>query len=146
MYAFLSNYRAMLLRPSFETPVDTAEEILNRGMIPFVEPVSRVFIDILSQSTATDYQQLAKKCVLTKDHDEVMKLLAEGVHGAGTHVFLFDPSKFTVNPEYEELGEYHLSSEVLQGVLPFLSWVVDKRWTLNEALAVHILRFQQVKE
>ena len=34
LHGFLANFRVMLLRPVLEKPVDTAQEVLDRGMIP----------------------------------------------------------------------------------------------------------------
>ena len=36
IYAFLANLRTMLLMPQYEAPIDSAQDILDRGMIPFV--------------------------------------------------------------------------------------------------------------
>ena len=153
-YGFLSMYRAMLLNPVLETPVDTAEDILSRNMTPFVHPMGQIHIDILKQSNNQDYQKLDEKYFrnLSKYHDEqgdvawdyseedFMKILAEDVQGAGTHVYLGTD----LSPQHEKFGEYHWSKEEVRGASPYNSWVVNKRWTLNEELAVHLLRFQQV--
>ena len=139
MYGFLANYRTMLLSPVLETPVETAQDILYRGMIPFVNPRAEVLVSILKESPNPVYQKLAEMCILPKNEEEFMKIFEEDVHGAGTHVFLSN----TLYPEWEELGDYHYSKEVLP-ILPYASWFVNKRWQLIDELAVHILRFQQV--
>ena len=47
-YGFLSNYRTMLLSPVLETPVETAQDVFDREMIPFIE--LETYIDILKRS------------------------------------------------------------------------------------------------
>ena len=140
MYGFLCNFRPMLLLPVLETPVDTAEDILHRGLIPFTHPWSGFYIDILRKSSDPIDLQLGNVSVRSKDNREEMKMLDEYVHGAGTHVYISN----TLNGAHNQLGPYHWSKDKVKGVSPYTGWLVNKRWTLNDELAVHLLRWQQV--
>ena len=140
MYGFLSLFREMLLKPEFETPVDTAQDVLDIGLIPFVHPRAVGYIDILKQSPDRVYQKLGEVMVVPKNEEEVIKMLKEDVQDAGTHIFLCN----FLNPEWEKLGDYHWSKEELPGISPYSNWYVNKRWALNEEMAVHLLRSQQV--
>ena len=137
VHGFLANYRCMLLSPVLEEPVDTAEDVLKRGIIPFSNVgVDLFFVDLMKKSPNPVYQQLAEIFVVAKTYDEYRKFVAEDVDGAGTHVMLGSFVRKNSN--------YHVSKEGLQGIYLWSNWVVNKRWPLNEELAVHLLRFQQV--
>ena len=47
-------------------------------------------------------------------------------------------------PEYKVLGKWHRSKEKKGGVNPFMSFMLNKKWTLEEDFTNHMLRFQQV--
>ena len=139
---FLANFRAMLLMPVFEKPVNSAQDILDRGMIPFTEHVGGFYIDFLKESPSPVYNQLAEISYLPRDNEEFMKIMEEDVHGAGTHVYI--TGNFLTKKQ-KELGDYYWSRDILSGLSQWSCWVTNKRWPLNDALAVHLLRMQQVR-
>ena len=49
-------------------------------------------------------------------------------------------------PEYLDLGKWHRSKERKGGKLPFGSYLLNKKWTLEEEFNNHLLRFQQVSQ
>ena len=141
MYCFCANLLAMLLRPSLEKPVDSPQDILDKGMTTFVYPISGIYIDVLRASPNPVHNQVAKKSIITKDYADMMNMLAEDVQGAGTHAFLHNE----LYPDMKKLGYYHKSKTTLEaGMSPYLFWLVNKRWPMADELAVHLLKFQQV--
>ena len=128
------------MSPVLEKPVDTAQDILDRGMIPFTTFGGQYWIYFLSQSPVLAYQQLAERAVIPEDREELMTILKDDLHGSGTHVYLTNG----IRTEQEPLGSYHFGKEVLQGRPPWGVWIVNKKWPLNEELGKHILIFQQV--
>ena len=46
--------------------------------------------------------------------------------------------------EYMELGKWHRSKERKPGKYPFPSYLLNKKWTLEEEFNKHMMRFQQV--
>jgi hypothetical protein len=64
IYAFLTNFRTMLLMPQYEKPVDSAQDILDRGMIPFVIDGGDYLRDHLLQSSTSAYQKLGEIVVV----------------------------------------------------------------------------------
>ena len=46
--------------------------------------------------------------------------------------------------EYVALGKWHRSKERKSGAHPFSSYMLNKKWTLEEEFNNHMLRFQQV--
>ena len=140
LHGFLANFRVMLLMPVMEKQVNTAQDILDRGLIPFTRD-DEYWIDHMKNSPNPVYQQLAEIAVVPKDYAELLRMLKEDLQGAGTPVYLYN----ILFPEEEELGDYHWSKEILQGDLPFIFWLVSNRWPLKDDLAKHILIWQQVR-
>ena len=130
----------MLLKPVLEEPIDTAQSILERGLIPIVVDAGQYWIDILKQSPNPVYQQLAEITINPEDKEERLKLMEENILGAGTHVYLASG----VADEEQELGDFYSSKEALEGNAPWTVWIVNKKWPLNDELAKHILMYQQV--
>ena len=108
IYAFLANFRTILLMPQYEAPVDSAQDILDRGMIPFVINGGEVFRDHLLQSSNPVYQQLGKIIIIPKDYDTFTQMVREDIQGANTHVYLG-----TLYEEEREDGKFHASKDVL---------------------------------
>jgi apolipoprotein N-acyltransferase len=88
VYAFLANFRTMLLMPQYEKTIDSAQDILDRGMIPFVLYGGYYYRGFLLQSSNPTYKKLGEIAVVPKDRDQWLKMISEGIHGANTHVFL----------------------------------------------------------
>ena len=57
IYAFLANFRTILLMPQYEKPIDSAQDVLDRGMIPFVDNGGEWLRDHLLQSSVPTYQK-----------------------------------------------------------------------------------------
>jgi hypothetical protein len=136
-WGFEENIRALMFKQVFEVPVDTAQDVLDRGLIPVVDARSSFWLDHLAHSDNPVYKQLAKITVMPKDWDEVLRILEHGVQGAGTHVYMS-------NWPVDKFGYHHLSQEKIEGSNPYVGWIVNKKWHLNEELAKHILIYQQV--
>ena len=146
IYAFLANFRTMLLMPQYEKPVDSAQDVLDRGMIPFVVDGGDYWKPFLLQSSNPVYQKLGEIVIVPKDYDQHEKMLRE-VQGSNTHVYLGQFS-FVVNYiswDGSISGKYHESKEVLEGTNPFVGDIVNKKWSLSEEYSYHYLLFQQVK-
>ena len=142
LYSLLANFRVMLLKPMLEKPVNTAKEILDRGMVPMTQDGAQFYVDLLRQSSNPIYQKLADRAIVPKDYDELIRFLEDDVLGAGTHVFLYTKNVYILY----ELGDFHVSKDVLEGHSPWVVWIVNKKWPLHDQLAIHILIYQQVRK
>jgi hypothetical protein len=137
----LANFKVMLFLPVLEKPVDTAQDILDRGLTPVTVDGGQYYINLLNQSTNPVYLQMAKIAVNPKDSDDLMKILKDDVLDAGTHVYLTN----YLWPSEQKLGSYHWSKETLEGKSPYVAgWIVNKKWPLNDELSQHILLYNQV--
>jgi hypothetical protein len=135
-WGFEENIRALMFKPVFEVPVDTAQDVLDRGLIPVTHEYGQFWIDHLAHSDNPVYKQLAKITVVPKNWNELKRILKHDVQGAGTHVYISNW------PDGE--GYQHVSKEIIEGSNPYGGWIVNKKWHLNEELAKHILLYQQV--
>ena len=147
IYAFLANFRTMLLMPQYGKPLDSAQEILDRGMIPIVMEGADFWKHHLLESSNPVYQKLGEIVVVPKDYDTVIKMAREDIQGGNTHVFL---SSITYVVEWVSFdgnisGEYHESKEVLEGTNPLYGDILNKKWALGEEYSYHLLLFHQVK-
>ena len=142
LHGFMAMWRDVLLRTELDQPINTAQEILDRGLIPVTTWGQQYLVDILSQSPNPVYQQLAERTVVPKDWDEKMTILENDVQGAGTHVYLTN----YIFWNEAELGFYYFSKEILEGNFPFHVWIVNKKWPLHDELAKHLLLYHQVSE
>ena len=139
LQGFLANFRAMLLLPAMSKPFDTAEEILDNGMIPIILPGGTFWQDLLDNSPNPIYQKLGERSVMPKDWDELRLMAEEKIVGANTHAWI--TSDLIGGMYYKD---YHPSKEVVEGADPWYVWIVNKKWPLKDQLAKHILLFQQV--
>ena len=142
IYAFLANFRTMLLMPQYEKPVNSAQDILDRGMIPFVWYGGKFWKHFLLQSSNPVYQKLGEIVVVPKDFDEWSKIMQEDILGANTHVY-FGTLSFVAL--WISLDGYHGSKDVIDGTNPFGGDIVNKKWSLSEEYSYHLLTFHQVK-
>ena len=140
VYAFLANFLGMLIKPMKDKPIDTAQDVLDKGMIPITPWAGEYYVDLLKNSPNPVYQQLAKRVVVPKDMEEMTSLVIEGVQGTNTHVFISQYLCCGMG----EVGIYYGSKEIVSGSTPWYIWIVNKKWPLKDNLAHHILIYQQV--
>ena len=141
LWAFEDNILALMFKQVFEDPVDTAQEVMNRGLIPFVYYTDRQIVDVMARSDDKLYQDLASITVIPKGELEFWYLMRDGVHGSETHVYL-GARIWGYMLKWGNL--YHISKEVLEGRLNYNFWIENKHFRLSQQLAKHLLIFQQV--
>ena len=129
--------------PVLEKPVDSAQDVLDRGLIPVVVDGGGYWQDFLKSSSNPLYQALGEITVVPDENAELMKILKENLHEDGTHVYLTASSIF---PEEEKLGSYHFSREVLEGAALYGVWLANKKWLLVDELGSFLLMYQQVRK
>ena len=56
-----------MFKPVYEDPVDTAEDIIARGLIPVIPPGGWYIPDLFAQSDNPLYRDLAMKMILADD-------------------------------------------------------------------------------
>ena len=101
---FMSNIRAMLLKPSYETPVDSTEELLKRGIIPINS--NGGFWEEYLLSSINPWERLAgEKGITFESGSHQQRLIREKVKMEGSHASLENTEAIAylslVDPEYK---------------------------------------------
>ena len=137
-YAFLANFLTMLIKPVLEKPIDSVQDIVDRGMVPIA--TGQHYIDFLKKSANPLNRQLAEITIKPKGVEERLNLIKERILKVGTSVYIFHE----MNPDELDTADFYISKDVLEGLDPYVGWIVNKKWPLSEKLAQHIFIYQQV--
>ena len=144
VYFFQANFLKVLLRPQYEKPVNSVKDIIERGMIPFVEDRAYFYKDHLLQSPNPLHQQLGDIMVVPKDDEEQSRMFVDDIQGGNTHVYL----GVLMDYEYEfggySKGDYYKSKDVLEGLSPYGGNILNKKWEYGDAYNHHLLIYHQV--
>ena len=136
LYFFLANFITVLLRPKYEQPIDSAQEVLDRGMIPFGMGSIKI---VLLTSPNPVYQQLGKKYLDFPGQYGIDKILKEEVLGKNTHVLIG-----MLYNQQKKFGKFHYSKEHLQGAGSYSVNIMNKKWEYADAFNHHLLLIYQV--
>ena len=66
LHMFEAKYLTILLNPSYEKPVDTAQDVLNRGLTVIVPSGSESLVEIYKNSPSSITRQLAERTIVPK--------------------------------------------------------------------------------
>ena len=142
-----ANFLTILLKPVYEKPIDTAKDILDRGLTIIYPPGTESLVELLKNSPAYTTRTLAERTIVCKSWDECDGWgdykdngLIPGVVKTGTSVLEIS----FLLPSEMDLGKWHRSKDRKGGRIPFPSYMMNKKWTLEEEFNNHMLRFQQV--
>ena len=128
LHFLLSNYLSILLRPSYEKPVETAADLIERDIIPFYDPGGDLLKQFFETSTDPIYQEISRRLVLAKDWDDFddmnLKVIPTGKFAAIGNYPRYIPEK--------EYKNWYRSSETLKGDSPFSGHLENKKWPLKK--------------
>ena len=159
LHGFMAMWRDKLLITVLDQPIDTAQQILDRGIKPILQ--DSYWADWLMQSPDTVYQQLGERADVAaqSEHDwqewvwtsrldprtlnrmDYNFKIKNGVIAYGTHVMI---GPFIKGSRLKAYGYYYMSKEKIMGASPWNVWIVNKKWPLHDELAKHLLLYQQV--
>ena len=117
-----------MLRPNFEDPLDTAEQLVEQNITLFYIPGGEIWKQQLMKSPNLFYQTLGKAMIIPQNWDEFDYLNEFSLMVEGTHAQLSD----ALLPYEEELGIWHRSTEKVSGKYPFGGYLSRINWHLNE--------------
>ena len=66
-HILLSNYLTILTKPAYNPPVDTAQDVWDRGLTINIIPVGAIWKQFLEKSGLPIYNKLAERVVLAKE-------------------------------------------------------------------------------
>ena len=139
LHFLLSNYLTVLLRPSYERPVDTSNDLIDRDITPFIHPAGGVFKQALANNPDPKMQEISRRLVVTKDWIEfevmVKKVLSTGLFADLSPIpRLF--SKMARDKE-QELSNWYRSTETVATLFsPFSpAHCLNKKWPLKKVFS-----------
>ena len=135
IYFYLANFLTVLLRPQYSEPVDTAQQVLDRGLVPFVFGGGGYMMHLLLSSPLPVLQELGNKTIVPDNREHFMTLV-EKVLGERTHVLL---GNFNRND-----GSYHISRDTVPGTIPYGGYIMNKKWQYAEEYDLTLLIIHQV--
>ena len=128
LHFLLSNYLTVLLRPSFEEPVDTAADLIKRDIIPFLPPGADYLIRFFADAPDPIYQEISRRFVTTKDWNEYIDLLRKTI-STGMYADMGPMPKPI--PNYDV---WYRSTETISGDYPYIVHLSNKKWPLKKVL------------
>ena len=135
----LCNVLTTILKPNFETPIDTLEQLLERNLTLAAWPYSGDFwAEQLNKSENPSYREISWA---EFDNITKYKMLSKGTH-AQIATYLY-PSEMKWGIEYNHGRGWYRSKQVIPGFSPYGGIITNKKWILNEDFSVHLLYFQQ---
>ena len=152
------NYLTVLVKPVYEKPVDTAEDIIERGIKVLQGPASGSMVEINKKSPFPLTRALAEIAYVTKvvilqlififrlnhnffsfkSRSEFNDLLRKWVAVDGTAVFVSSTGR-------SRLRLHRSKGKVQKNRNDFASYMINKKWWLEEQFNLHMMRFQQVE-
>ena len=135
LHFLLCNWLTVLLTPSYEEPVDTAKDLINRNIIPFIYPGAEIWRQFFAASPDPIYQEISRRLVIAKDWDEYYDMV-EKVTSTGMYAEIG-----SVPPIYnstEEYKDWYRSTETIAGDFPYQVHLSNKKWPLKKVLKAHL--------
>ena len=129
LHFLLCNYLTVLLRPSYEEPVETAADLIKRKITPFLEPSLKGLQQVFWLSADSDNHEIAKKLFVAWNLDEFAELVWL-VNATGEYAQI---GRVPSVPE-EEFKNWYRSSQTIKGLNPYGGHFSNKKWPLKKVL------------
>ena len=129
LHFLLSNYLSVLLRPSYEKPVDTAADLIKRNITPFVTPGGEIYRQLFAASSDPNYQEISRRLVFSKDRHEYYKMALK-VISTGNYAHI-GTTPYAITEDYYK---WYRSSETIGGTNPYVGHLINKKWPLKKVL------------
>ena len=117
-----------MLKPNFEDPLDTAQDLIDNNITLYDVPGGYIWKQFMAQSTVPEYNKLAQTMIITKDWDEYVFFTEHYIIGKGTHAQM---ASYLTHYELNH-GRWYRSEEKVSGKYPFGGYLTNKKWYLNE--------------
>ena len=128
LHFLLSNYLSVLIRPSYEEPVVTTSDIINRNITPYYYPTGHIFKQFFARSSLPIYQEIARRLVIPETWDEFYELGHKTI-STGQYAFIGRiPGTLYAN----EFRQWYRSRYLIPGMNPNLVHLLNKKWPLKK--------------
>ena len=138
LHFLLCNWLTVLLRPSYEEPVETTQDVIERNITPFYAPGSQIMKQIFAASPDPIYHEISKRLVIAKDWDEFDDMMGKVI---STGVYAFPHTLPWRVPE-EEFKDWYRSTETIPGMNPYAVHLSNKKWPLKKVLILYTGKFK----
>ena len=118
-----------MLRPNFEEPLDTVEQLVSKNISIYYYPgLGKDSKDFLLKSERPEYRILGENFVLVKDWNQWINITKYEVMKKGT----FAQLHYSMDSYAKSFGEWYKSKEMLEGRNYYAGFLTRKNWILNE--------------
>ena len=138
-YAFLAIFRDILIMPVYEDPIDSYQDVIDKGLIPFSHEGSHYYREHLANSPNPGYKYLASIYEIPETSAEYWDWFDNdiGVHGIKAYIGILSDWEIAT-------GLYHTSEEHIFGLNPSAGYVFNKKMRYSEEMQRTLLYFTQV--
>ena len=131
LHFLLSNYLTVLLKPSYEEPVETAADLIRREITPFLQPGQDILIQFFAASLDPHHLEISQRFVIAKDFVEyeemVRKVTSTGMYARiATVPWLI--------PGYNDYDDWYRSTDTISGKFQYTVHLSNKKWPLKKVL------------
>ena len=125
LHFLMSNYLTVLVKPTYEEPIETLQDMIDRNIYPYYIPGGIIYKEQLLQSGDENLMELGRRLIIPRDWDHYYNLslavITDGIYAnlGGT-------------PDSDELamGTWWRSRDTLGGDYPFGQHLINKKWPL----------------
>ena len=115
--------------PSYEKPVESAADIIERNITLVLMPMADSWADLFASSPDPNYRGLSQRIVIAKDWDDYDKMASKVIStGMYAQIGLL-PYAWP-----EDFKDWYRSTERLPGDYPYVGHVSNKKWPLKKVL------------
>lgn len=128
------NYVSVLLKPSYEDPVNTPKDLIDRDITPFFGPGREIYRQFFESSPDPYVQEISRRLYIAKDwedYDEKVKAVISTGKYAEISGLPARPNRPFLVPE-EDFKDWYRSSEIVEGIVPYGAHITNKKWPLKE--------------
>ena len=129
------------MRPNFEEPLDTAKQLVEKNITLYMIPGREIWKRFLLESSIPEYNILGETMIIADDWDHFDNISLHDVIGNGTHAQMsgsLTPEELAIGKKHHPEGNgtygWYRSKEKLAGDNPFVGYLTNKKWHLNEVI------------
>ena len=143
-HILLCNLLTTMLRPNFEDPFDTVQQLIDNNITVVLTPGADLWKQFMSKSSILKYNHLAEQTVESTDFDDyIFNYLQQALCTGDYAVMVSELPDWAVEyldltakgcPEILPNRVWYRSKETLEGKYPYGGYISNKKWYLNEVL------------